>query len=107
MDETMVRTCARAHAEAVVVGDLRRAASDLAETAREGAGGVMAKLPRPLAGADVVSVEQTGNEVVARIRYFGDGGETTVASRWAERGGRPMIVALVLVGGEEDRTGGL
>jgi hypothetical protein len=106
MDESIVRRRAEAHAEAVVAGDLRRAASDLAETAREGASGVMAKLPRPLVGADVVSVDQTGEEAVARIRYFGDGAETIVASRWADRGGRPMIVVLALEG-EEDRTTGL
>jgi hypothetical protein len=31
---------------------------------------------------------------VVSIRYLGEEGSATVATRWAERGGRPLIVAL-------------
>ena len=97
MNDATVREHAEAHGRAVVEGDLRRAASDLTEGAQAGAGAVMAQLPRPLKDAEVVDVEQAGTEALARIRYSGEDGAVTVASRWADHGGRPMIVGLEVV----------
>jgi hypothetical protein len=51
-------------------------------------------MPGRLTGADVVSVEASGADAVAHIRYTGEQGATTVESRWAEVGGEPKIVGL-------------
>jgi hypothetical protein len=94
MDESAVRQCAEDHGRAVVEGDLRRAGKYLTDPAREQAGAVMAKLPTPVTDAEVVNVEQSGSETFAHIRYSGEDRTATVVSRWADRGGRPMIVGL-------------
>ncbi len=85
MDETTVRESANAHAQAIVAGDLNRAASDLSAEAMESAGAVMKSMPRPVTGAEVLSAESDGDAMVCSIRYSGDESEATVASRWQER----------------------
>ena len=97
MDETAVREYAEAHAQAMEEGDLRRAASDLSEEVKQQVGDVMAAIPNPVTKAELVSVEGTGDEAVARIRFAGEGRVTTVDSRWADVGGRPRIVGLAVV----------
>jgi hypothetical protein len=97
MDENTVREHAQAHGDAVVSGDLGRAASDLAGEAKGQAGDVMRKLPRPVTAAEVESVTSEGDETVALIRYSGEGTATLVESRWAEQEGEPKIVSLSVV----------
>jgi hypothetical protein len=96
MDEATIREHARAHAAALAAGDPNRAAQDLTDEARAAAGPVMKALPRPVETAEVTGVTAEGDEFVAGILYSGGGSETLVVSRWAERDGRPMIVALAL-----------
>lgn len=97
MDESAVRQHAEAHANAVQAGDLGRAASDLTDEAKQNAPTVMKALPRPITGTSVESVSDEGNAFVARILYSGDDSKATVASRWVEQGGRPMIASLEIV----------
>jgi hypothetical protein len=94
MDEPMVRERAEAHAQAMVDGDLRRAASDLTPEAQAGAAAVMKKMPNPVQGAQVQDVASDGDVVVATILYTGGSAELLVESRWEERDGRAMIVTL-------------
>ena len=94
MDEGDVRRHAEAHARAMVDGDLRRAASDLAPEAQKDAGSVMKKMPDPVTGAQIQEIVVDGDSVVARIFYAGGETELVVDSRWKERDGRPMIVSL-------------
>ena len=94
MDEETARRHAQEHADAVVAGDLRRAASDLDETARGQATEVMGRLPQPLIGAEVLEVRPSSTTALALIRYRGEEEEATVVSRWEERDGRPAIVSL-------------
>jgi len=94
MDESTVRDHAQAHAEAVVAGDVRRAAQDLAGDATRDAPGVMQRLPNPLRSAEVLDTEPSDAGCVARIRYRGSRGDVVVGSRWDEVDGRPKIVAL-------------
>jgi len=96
MDETTVRDSANVHAQAIVAGDLGRAGSYLSPEAMESAGTVMKQMPRPVTGAEVVSVEPDGDAMVCTIRYSGDESEATVASRWQEKDGEPKIVGLDL-----------
>ncbi len=97
MDEQTVRDAAEQHGKAVVARDLRRAGSDLTPEAQSSAGDVMAQLPKELTSADVVGVRSDGGDFVATIRYAGTDTETTVESRWADRGGTPKILELTVV----------
>jgi hypothetical protein len=96
MDQETVRLHAQAHGDAVVANDLRKAGSDLTPEAQKQAPAVMGQLPRPVASADVITVEDKGDEYLATIRYAGDS-TVIVESRWTERDGRPMIVSLDVV----------
>jgi hypothetical protein len=97
MDDATVRRHAEAHGQAMAGGDLNRAAQDLTEGARAGAGPVMKALPRPITGADVGNVAADGDEYVVQILYSGADSEAKVESRWAEVDGKPMIVGLNIV----------
>lgn len=97
MDESEVREHAEAHANAVQAGDLRRAASDLTDEAKQNAPTVMKALPRPITGTSIESVTEEEDAYVARILYNGDESKATVASRWVDQGGRPMIASLEIV----------
>jgi hypothetical protein len=94
MDTDAVRAQAEAHARAVVEGDLRAAARDLAPEARAKAGDVMQQLPTPLESAEVTSVDVTGASGEVRIEYRGGRRAATVQTRWEERGTRPTITDL-------------
>ena len=97
MDETSVREHAEAHATAVREGDLGRAAGDLTDEAKQNAPTVMKALPRPITATSVESVTAEGDAYVARILYAGDDSKATVASRWVDQSGRPMISSLEIV----------
>jgi uncharacterized protein YpuA (DUF1002 family) len=94
MDEATVREAAETHARATVERDYATAGSYLSEEMKASAGDVMKQMPGRLTSADVVGVETAGDEAVARIRYSGEEGSTTVESRWSEVDGRPTIVGL-------------
>jgi hypothetical protein len=96
VDEQAVLERARAHAQAMVAGDLRRAAADLSEEGRRHAPTVMSALPRPLVAAEVSEVRRSGGAYDALIVYRGSDSETTVVSRWEERGDALQIVSLVV-----------
>ena len=97
MDENSIREHAQAHANAVRDGDLGKAASDLTDEAKQNAPTVMKALPRPITHASVEDVTAQGDAYVARILYEGDNSKATVASRWVEEAGRPMIASLEIV----------
>lgn len=97
MDETSVREHAEAHANAVREGDLGRAASDLTDEAKQQAPTVMKALPRPVTATSVEGVTAQGDAYVAHILYSGENSKATVASRWVEESGRPMIASLEIV----------
>lgn len=94
MDEGKVRAEAEAHANATVAGDLRTAGSALTKEGAANAGAVMSRLPNSLDSAEILDVSAEDDEWVARIAYRGEGREVVVASRWAEREGRPKIIEL-------------
>jgi hypothetical protein len=96
MDENTVRARAEAHAQAMVAGDLNRAASDLSPEAMENAGAVMRAMPRPVTDAEVLTADADGDAIVCKIRYSGETREATVASRWQDQNGELKIVKLDL-----------
>ena len=97
MDETTVREAAETHARATVERDYETAGSYLSEEMKAAVGEVMRAMPRPLTGAEVLSVEPSDGTYTARIRYSGDEGATTVDSGWEDVDGRPTIVSLAVV----------
>ena len=97
MDENTIRQHADAHAQAVVAGDLRKASSDLNDDAKQQAPTVMKALPRPTTAASIEDVTSEGDAFVARILYTGEDSKATVASRWVEQDGRPVIASLEIV----------
>ncbi len=97
MDESTVRESAETHAQATVERDYDVAGSYLTDEVKATVGEVMRAMPRSLASAEILDVEASEGAATCRIRYAGEEGTTTVASRWQEVGGRPMIVALDVV----------
>jgi hypothetical protein len=97
VDEEGMMAHAEAHAAAMAAGDLNRAGRDLDTAARAGAADVMKRVPRSIDRADVTSARREGDELVVCTRYAGGDSEATVEARWAERDGRPRIVALRVV----------
>ena len=97
MDEATVREAAETHARATVERDYGTAGSYLSPELQATAGEVMKEMPRPLTESEVLDVETTDAGATARIRYSGEAGATTVASKWADVGGKPTIVGLEVV----------
>ena len=97
MDDEVMMAHAEAHAAAMAAGDLNRAGGDLDAATRAGAADVMKRVPRSIDSADVTSARREGDEFVVCTRYAGGQSEAIVEARWAERDGRPRIVALRVV----------
>jgi hypothetical protein len=97
VDESAVRAHAEAHGRAVAQGDLRTAAADLDGPARAQASEVMSALPPRIEDVEVADLQPSGEEMVVRTRYSGEGAEATIEARWAERAGRARIVELRVV----------
>ncbi|MPZ69938.1 MAG: hypothetical protein GEU71_10460 [Actinobacteria bacterium] len=94
MDESIVRSSAQEHGDAVVAGDFATAGRTLTPESTDQAPAVMKALPRPLTAAKVESVEPQDDGFVARIRYSNDTDATVVASTWASVDGAARIVDL-------------
>jgi hypothetical protein len=92
MDDQQTREHVEQHADAVVRGDTDALAADFTESLRPHLPELGKFLPRPVTGAEVLSVEVGATESVALIRYWGDTGDVTVRSRWQDEDGRPVIV---------------
>ena len=92
MDETTIRDHAQAHADAVVNGDMDALTEDFAEALRPQMRDLARALPRPVTGAEVLSVDAGDPVSVALIRYAGESDGVTIRSEWQEEDGRPRIV---------------
>jgi hypothetical protein len=92
MDEQAVREHAQAHCDALVAGDIDKAAAELSNELRSNLGHVLALLPLPLTEASVETVNRTGSGYVAVLRLVGETDTVQLQTRWKERDGRPTIV---------------
>lgn len=92
MDEQAVRQHAQAHCDALLAGDIGRAAEDLSSQLRSNLGPLVAMLPLPLTEATVESVEMTGTGYRAVLRLVGESDTVRLETRWKDRDGRPTIV---------------
>lgn len=94
MDEQAVREHADAHCEALLAGDIERAAQELSNELRANLGQLVAMLPAPITAATVESLDRTGSGFRAVLHLVGESAETRLETRWKERDGRPVIVEV-------------
>jgi hypothetical protein len=92
MDEQAVRAHAQAHCDALLAGDIGRAAEEMSKELRANLGPIVAMLPMPMTQATVESVEQGPKSYLAVLRLVGESGTIRLQTRWKERDGRPTIV---------------
>jgi hypothetical protein len=94
MEEQIVREHAQAHCDALLAGDVGRAAEELSNELRANLGQLVSMLPMPLTAATVESVERTGSGIRAVLHLTGERAETRLETRWKDRNGRPTIVEV-------------
>lgn len=92
MDEQAVRRHAQAHLDALVAGDIGKAAEHMSNELRSNLGPIVAMLPMPLTEASIESVEMTKTGYLTVLRLVGEGGAISLETRWKDRDGRPTIV---------------
>lgn len=92
MDPQAVRERAEAYCEALVAGDIERSAEEMSRELRANLGTIVAILPLPLTGATVESVDMGGSGYVVMLALHGEGGDTTLQTRWKDRDGHPTMV---------------
>ena len=93
MNEQSVREHAQAHCDALLAGDVGRAALEMSRELQAHLGPLVAMLPLPLTEATVDSVEMTGTAYLCVLHLVGDGGSLLAAdalerARWAANHGR-------------------
>src|SRR5262245_14606511 len=99
MDEQAVRAAAEAFGQALVDGDIERAIPHLSPELQRNPGEVIALLPLPVNEVSAEPVQHVGKADNVVMRLAGDGGESSILTRWKERDGRPSLVELSHVPG--------
>ena len=94
MDEQTIRERAGAFCDALMAGDMDRAAGDLSDPLRANLGQLVAMLPMPLITAGVESIDRAGAGVVAVLLLIGESSETRLETRWKERDEGLVIVEV-------------
>jgi hypothetical protein len=92
MDEQAVREHAQAHADALLAGDIGKAAEEMSRELQSSLGPIVAMLPMPMSEASIESVESTPTGYKVVLHLVGEGGELRLETRWKDRDGRPTIV---------------
>jgi hypothetical protein len=92
MDEQAVRQHAQAYCDALLAGDIGKAAEEMSKELRSNLGSIVAMLPMPLTEARVESVEMARTGYLAVIRLAGEGDPLRLETRWKDRDGQPTIV---------------
>ena len=92
MDEQAVRDHAEAHCDALLAGDIGKAAEEMSNELRANLGSIVGMLPLPLTEATIESIEMTAHGYRAILHLVGEGGTLSLETRWKDRDGRPTIV---------------
>ena len=92
MDEETVRAHAQATCDALLAGDIGKAAEEMSRELRANLGSIVGMLPLPLAQARIESVDSTPTGYKAVLQLVGEGGTLQLETRWKDRDGRPTIV---------------
>ena len=90
MDEQAVREHAQAHADALLAGDIGKAAEEMSKELQHNLGPIVSMLPMPMTEASIESIESTptGYKVVLHLVARGAGSASRRAGRTAT-GARP------------------
>jgi hypothetical protein len=92
MDEQAVREHAQATCDALLAGDIGKAADEMSKELRSNFGSVVGMLPLPLTAATVESLEMTAHGYRAVLHLVGEVDTIRLETRWKDRDGRPTIV---------------
>jgi hypothetical protein len=92
MDEQAVREHAQAHADALLAGDIGKAAEEMSRELQHNLGPIVAMLPMPMTEASIESIESTPTGYKVVLHLVGEGGDLRLETRWKDRDGRPTIV---------------
>ena len=92
MDEEAVRTHAQAHCDALLAGDIGKAAEEMSKELRQNLGSIVGMLPLPLTEASIESIEMTHTGYRAVLHLVGETDSIQLETRWKDRDGVPTIV---------------
>ena len=92
MDEQAVRQHAQATCDALMAGDIGKAAEQMSNEVRSNMGPIVAMLPLPLTEASIESVDSTPTGYKAVLHLVGEGDTLQLETRWKDRDGTPTIV---------------
>jgi hypothetical protein len=92
MDADAVRARATEFCDAIVAGDVDKAAESMSNELRQRLGEVVSLLPLPSNEATVESVEHSGAGYNVVLRLAGETDEVEIQTRWKDRDGQPTIV---------------
>jgi Zn-dependent alcohol dehydrogenase len=92
MDERSVREHAQAHADALLAGDIGKAAEQMSKELHATLGPFAAMLPMPMTEASIESIESTPTGYKVVLHLVGEGDTLRLETRWKDRNGQPTIV---------------
>jgi hypothetical protein len=93
MTEEAIREHAQAFCDALMAGDIGRAADHMSKELRANLGPIVAMLPLPLSAATIAAVETTTTGYRAVLVLVGEGDNTVqLETRWKDRDGQPTMV---------------
>jgi hypothetical protein len=92
MDEAAVREHAQATCDALLAGDIGKAAEQMSKELQHSLGPIVSMLPMPMTEASIESIEATPSAFRAVLHLVGEGGTLRLETRWKDRDGRPTIV---------------
>jgi hypothetical protein len=92
MDEEAVREHAQAHADALLSGDIGKAAESMSRELQQSLGPIVSMLPMPMTEASIESIESTPTGYKVVLHLVGEGDTLRLETRWKDRDGRPTIV---------------
>jgi hypothetical protein len=92
MDEQAVREHAQAHLDALLAGDIGKAAEEMSKELRSNLGPIVSMLPMPMTEASIESVHMAASGYLAVLRLVGEHETVQLETRWKDRDGRPTIV---------------
>jgi hypothetical protein len=92
MDVETVRERAEAFCEALDAGDVEAATGHMSPELKRNLGEVLALLPLPSEGSEVVSADRAGTGYDVVLRLVGPADEVELQTRWKDRDGEPTLV---------------
>src|SRR5262245_45723306 len=92
MDADAVRARATEFCDAIVAGDIDKAAESMSNELRQRLGEVVSLFPLPCMDATAESVEHSGAGYNVVLRLVGETDEVEIQTRWKDRDDQPTIV---------------